>query len=190
MAATEVSGPSMQFTKIKEPDVPPAQVPEQGAQEGTAHRAEGPPSAAELQAEGSCRPLQAKLLEGELALVPAPSEKHILTLQTVHVASEDVEMRELGWLSAQPAEEVQVVVQADGGLPSLLWLRGEPQQSAQQCLAISVQEELFPLPGVEVMQFHLLEESASASAAGQERQVAARGGPSTGLTKVQLFVIN
>ncbi|XP_048666827.1 transcriptional repressor CTCFL [Marmota marmota marmota] len=183
MAATEVSGPSTQFTKIKEPDVLPAQVPEQGTQEETVRRSGSPQGASELQAEGSCRPLQAKHLEGELSLVPAPSEKHILTLQTVHLASEDVEMRELGWLSAQPAEEVQVVVQADSGLPSLLWLREEPQQSAQQCLAISVQEELFPLQGVEVMQFHLLEENVSAT--GEERQLAASGAQSTGLTKLE-----
>uniref|UniRef100_A0A8C9UT00 CCCTC-binding factor n=1 Tax=Spermophilus dauricus TaxID=99837 RepID=A0A8C9UT00_SPEDA len=183
MAATEVSGPSAQFTKIKKPDVPLAQVPEQGMQEETVRRSGSPQGASELQAEGSCRPLQAKHLEGELSLVPAPSEKHILTLQTVHLASEDVEMPELGWLSAQPAEEVQVVVQADSGLPSLLWLREEPQQSAQQCLAISVQEELFPLQGVEVMQFHLLEENVSAT--GEERQLAASGAQSTGLTKLE-----
>ncbi|XP_040131743.2 transcriptional repressor CTCFL [Ictidomys tridecemlineatus] len=183
MAATEVSGPSAQFTKIKKPDVLPAQVPEQGMQEETVRRSGSPQGASELQAEGSCRALQAKHLEGELSLVPAPSEKHILTLQTVHLASEDVEMRELGWLSAQPAEEVQVVVQADSGLPSLLWLREEPQQSAQQCLAISVQEELFPLQGVEVMQFHLLEENVSAT--GEERQLAASGAQSTGLTKLE-----
>uniref|UniRef100_A0A8D2CKD1 CCCTC-binding factor n=1 Tax=Sciurus vulgaris TaxID=55149 RepID=A0A8D2CKD1_SCIVU len=184
MAATEVAGPSAQFTKIKELEVLPAQGPEeqgaQGAQGDAVRRAGGPPSASELQAEGSYRPLQAKLLEGELALVPAPSEKHILTLQTVHLASEDVEMQELGWLSAQPAEEVQVVVQR---APSLLWLGEEPPQSAQQCVAVSVQEELYPLQGLEVMQFHLLEENVSATS--REHQLVASGAQSTGLTKFE-----
>ncbi|MBZ3874474.1 Transcriptional repressor CTCFL [Sciurus carolinensis] len=187
MAATEVAGPSAQFTKIKELEVLPAQGPEeqgaQGAQGDAVRRAGGPLSASELQAEGSYRPLQGKLLEGELALVPAPSEKHILTLQTVHLASEDVEMQELGWLSAQPAEEVQVVVQAGSGLPSLLWLGEEPPQSAQQCVAVSVQEELYPLQGLEVMQFHLLEENVSATS--REHQLVASGAQSTGLTKFE-----
>ncbi|KAM6147520.1 transcriptional repressor CTCFL [Erethizon dorsatum] len=163
MAAPELSVTSEQFTRIKELKM----TLEKGLEEvDRVPRIHDLQSAGEPVPTGSQEPLQALLLEGSLELVATPAEgdKHILTLQTVHLASGDLGLQSTGWLDTEHVQEVQVEVQvevqeAEGGLPSLLWLGGEPQQSARQCVTVSVQEELSPLQELEVMKLHLLEES-------------------------------
>uniref|UniRef100_H0XBP1 CCCTC-binding factor n=1 Tax=Otolemur garnettii TaxID=30611 RepID=H0XBP1_OTOGA len=166
MVATEPSVPSEQFTKIKEPEL----ILENGLQEEEEEEEEdgvcilkdcGTPR--ELEAECAYGALQARIPEDELELVPAPSvegDKHILTLQAVHLVSDEAGLQETSWLSAQPPEEMQMVVQqASSELPSLVWLGEESAQSLQQCVAISVQEELYSLQEMEVMEFNVLEEN-------------------------------
>ncbi|XP_019063662.1 transcriptional repressor CTCFL isoform X2 [Fukomys damarensis] len=157
-------------------------------------------AAREPEATGSQGPLQALLLEGQLQLelvaTPAEDDKHALTLQTVHLASGDLGLLSTGWLGTEHLQEVQVEVQEVGGvLPALLWLSGEPQQSEQQCVAITVQEELSPQQELEV-NFHLLGESLAvvkedpkpALEKGQEGQLVAEGGGAQ-TAEEQLFLV-
>ncbi|XP_012926217.2 transcriptional repressor CTCFL isoform X1 [Heterocephalus glaber] len=153
MAAPELSVLSnVQFTGIKEL---------KATQEKELEEADRVPKAHDLQtagapeATGSQGPLQGLLLEGELELelvaTPVEGDNHILTLQTVHLASGELGLLNTGWLDTEHVQEVQVEVQEAGAaLPSLLWLSGDSQQSVQQCMAIGVQEELSPLQELEL----------------------------------------
>ncbi|KAK2110218.1 hypothetical protein P7K49_009964 [Saguinus oedipus] len=180
MAATEISVLSEQFTKIKELEL----MPEKGLQEEEedgVYREKDHWSPSELEAE---------CIAGseELELVPAFSEeteKHILTLQTAPFTSEAFELQDLSLLSVQQQERGhviggQVMVQQDG--PGLLWLEEGPQQSLQQYLAFSIQEELCSLQETEVLQLHLVEDNVMAS---EESKLAASLAESAGLTKLQ-----
>ncbi|XP_006896977.1 PREDICTED: transcriptional repressor CTCFL [Elephantulus edwardii] len=152
MAATETPGPSEQFTKIKEPEPVPGRAPEEDAEGPGACRAQEAPSP----------PTQPPEPEGELQPVPAPGEdgeEHVLTLQTVQLTSEDGEVQELGWLPEQPPDGVQVLVPQGDGLPSLLWLQEGPPQSVHQCVAISIQDQVYSLQELEVVHFQVLDGS-------------------------------
>uniref|UniRef100_A0A2K5IQ28 CCCTC-binding factor n=1 Tax=Colobus angolensis palliatus TaxID=336983 RepID=A0A2K5IQ28_COLAP len=159
MAATEISVLSEQFTKIKELEL----MPEKGLKEEEKDEVCGEKdhqSPSEVEAACTSGALQDSVLEEEVELVPATSEeseKHILTLQTVYFTSEAMELQDMSLLSIQQQEGVQVVVQQAG--PGLLWLEEGPRQSLQQYVAISIQQELYSLQEMEVMQFHALEEN-------------------------------
>ncbi|XP_008994410.1 transcriptional repressor CTCFL isoform X1 [Callithrix jacchus] len=175
MAATEISVLSEQFTKIKELEL----MPEKGLQEEEedgVYREKDHWSPSELEAECTSG-------AEELELVPAFSEeteKHILTLQTAPFTSEAFKLQDLSLLSVQQQEEGQVMVQQAG--PGLLWLEEGSQQSLQQYLAISFQEELYSLQETEVLQLHLVEDNVMAS---EESKLAASLAESAGLTKLQ-----
>ncbi|XP_023394525.2 transcriptional repressor CTCFL isoform X1 [Loxodonta africana] len=168
MAATEVPVPSDQFTKIKELELVSEKAREE--EDGVCRVREWL-SPGNMEAQAVPRALLPRILEGELELVSASmedSEKHVLTLQTVHLTSEDLAMNQMSWLPAQPQDEVQVTVQPVGsGLPTLLWLQpplGEgPEPTVHQCVTISIQDELYSLQETEVVQFQVLEESGEAS---------------------------
>ncbi|XP_030697479.2 transcriptional repressor CTCFL isoform X1 [Globicephala melas] len=160
MAGTEISVPPEQFTKSKEPGLITEKALEE-EEEGVC-RAREHPSSEELEAESTHGALQAKIPGDELELllaIPEEGEKHILTLQMVHLTSEDAELQNL---APQHQEEVQgTVQQAGSGLQSLVWLGEGSQQSPHQCVTISIQEEVYLLQEVEVMQFHVLEENVT-----------------------------
>ncbi|XP_055121930.2 transcriptional repressor CTCFL isoform X5 [Symphalangus syndactylus] len=183
MAATEISVLSEQFTKIKELEL----TPEKGLKEEEKHgtcREKDHRSPSELEAERTSGAFQDSVLEEEVELVLAPSEeseKHILTLQTVHFTSEAVELQDMSLLSIQQQEGVQVMVQQPG--PGLLWLEEGPRQSLQQYVAISVQQELYSLQEMEVLQFHALEESVMV--ASEDSKLAVSLAESAGLIKLQ-----
>uniref|UniRef100_A0A2K6U115 CCCTC-binding factor like n=1 Tax=Saimiri boliviensis boliviensis TaxID=39432 RepID=A0A2K6U115_SAIBB len=180
MAATEISVLSEQFTKIKELQL----MPEKGLkeeEEDRVYREKDHQSPSELEAECTARALQD--LEEGLELLPASSEesdKHILTLQTAPFTSEAFELQDLSLLSIQQQEAGQVMVQQAG--PGLLWLEEGPQHSLQQYLAISIQEELYSLQEMEVLQLPLLEDNVMAS---EESKLAASLAESAGPTKLQ-----
>ncbi|XP_007449514.1 PREDICTED: transcriptional repressor CTCFL [Lipotes vexillifer] len=194
MAGTQISVPLEQFTKSKEPELITEKALEE-EEEGVC-RVKEHPSSEKLEAESTHGALQAKIPGGELELlaIPEEGEKHILTLQTVHLTSEDVELQDL---APQHQEEVQVMVQQTGsGLQSLVWLGEGSQQSLRQCVTISIQE-------VEVMQFHVLEENVtgasedskcavslaeSSGSVKEEEQLLAEGGFSEE-TEGQFFVV-
>ncbi|ELW71191.1 Transcriptional repressor CTCFL [Tupaia chinensis] len=186
MAATEISVPSEQFTKIKDVELMVEEGLEDKEEE---HGVCGvKPCQRPGQPEGECTrgALQGQILEGELELVPvtaADSEKH-LTLQTVHLTSEDA-LPELCWPGAEHQEQVQTAVpQAPSdGLLSLLWLEEGAQPRLQQCVAISIQEELSSLQELEVMQFHVLEESMAV--ASEDSKVAVSLAETTALIKLE-----
>eukprot|EP00069_Balaena_mysticetus_P007548 bmy_00234T0 len=160
MAGTEISVPPEQFTKIKEGVLITEKALEEG--EDGVCRVREHPSSEELEAESTHGALQAKIPGGELELVlaiPEEGEKHVLTLQTAHLTSEEAELQDL---APQHQGEVPVVVQQAGsGLQSLVWLGEGSQQSLHQCVTISIQEEVYTLQEVEVMQFHVLEENVT-----------------------------
>ncbi|XP_028023073.1 transcriptional repressor CTCFL isoform X1 [Balaenoptera acutorostrata] len=160
MAGTEISVPPEQFTKIKEGVLITEKALEEG--EDGVCRVREHPSSEELEAESTHGALQAKIPGGKLELVlaiPEEGEKHILTLQTAHLTSEDAELQDLA--PQHQGEVPEVVQQAGSGLQSLVWLGEGSQQSLHQCVTISIQEEMYPLQEVEVMQFHVLEENVT-----------------------------
>ncbi|XP_059979216.1 transcriptional repressor CTCFL [Lagenorhynchus albirostris] len=167
MAGIEISVPPEQFTKSKEPGLITEKALEE-EEEGVC-RAREHPSSEELEAESTHGALQAKLPGDELELllaIPEEGEKHILTLQMVHLTSEDAELQDL---APQHQEEVQgMVQQAGSGLQSLVCLGEESQQSPHQCVTISIQEEVYLLQEVEVMQFHVLEENVTGASEGSK----------------------
>ncbi|XP_077729814.1 transcriptional repressor CTCFL isoform X1 [Canis aureus] len=182
MAGTEISVLPEQFTQIKELELIPEKIlleeEEGGVCRGREHLS---PRDGAMEAQCPYGPLQAKVLEAEqeLPVTTEESEKHILTLQTVHF-SEDVEQQDISWLTPQHQEGVQVMVQqASGGLQSLLWL-GE---GSQQCMAFSIQEEVYSLQEVEVMKLHLLE--GSVAVASEESKLVVNPAESTGLVKLE-----
>uniref|UniRef100_A0A2K5CWG9 CCCTC-binding factor n=1 Tax=Aotus nancymaae TaxID=37293 RepID=A0A2K5CWG9_AOTNA len=180
MAATEISVLSEQFTKIKELELMPEKGLKEEEEDGV-YREKDHRSPSELEAECTAGALQD--LEEELELVPVSSEeteKHILTLQMAPFTSEAFELQDLSSLSLQQQEGGQVMGQQTG--PGLLWLEEGPQQSLQQSLAISDQEELYSLQEMEVLQLHLLEDNVMA---GEESKLAASLAESAGLTKLQ-----
>lgn len=186
MAGTELSVPSEQFTKIKEWELMPAKalevVQEEGACRGREHLGPG-----NVEAQGTYGPLEAKMLkeEWELVLTTEESEKHIVTLQTVHFSSEDVQLQDVGWLTPQGREGVQGAVgQASGWEQSLLWL----DDGSQQCVAISIQEDAYTLQELEVMQLHVLE--GSVAAASEDTKFVVSLAESTGSVKVRPVLIN
>uniref|UniRef100_A0A8D1YP41 CCCTC-binding factor n=1 Tax=Sus scrofa TaxID=9823 RepID=A0A8D1YP41_PIG len=160
MAGAELSVVPKQFTQIKEPELMLEKVLEEEQKEDGVCRVKGHPGSAELEAGSTHGALQANIQEEELELVlatPEDNEKHIVTLQSVHFTSEDGALQELDWL-----EEGQVGVQPAGsGLPSLVWLGEGSQQSLHQCVAISIQEEVYSMPELERLQFQVLEENAT-----------------------------
>ncbi|XP_005392308.1 PREDICTED: transcriptional repressor CTCFL [Chinchilla lanigera] len=179
MAAPELSALSEQFTRIKELTV----IPEKGLEEvDRVPRVHDLQSAGEPGPADSHEPLQALPLEQRLELVETPAEghEHIFTLQAVQLASGDLELLSTGWLDAEHVQEMQ---EAEGGLPSLLWLEEGPQQGAPQCVALSVQEELSPLQELERVQFHLLEESLAV--VREDLQPVGSLPESSGLTKFE-----
>ncbi|XP_011792073.1 PREDICTED: transcriptional repressor CTCFL isoform X1 [Colobus angolensis palliatus] len=184
MAATEISVLSEQFTKIKELEL----MPEKGLKEEEKDEVCGEKdhqSPSEVEAACTSGALQDSVLEEEVELVPATSEeseKHILTLQTVYFTSEAMELQDMSLLSIQQQEGVQVVVQQAG--PGLLWLEEGPRQSLQQYVAISIQQELYSLQEMEVMQFHALEENVMV--ASEDSKLAVSLAESARLIKVKL----
>lgn len=142
-----------------------------------------------LEVESVRGPLQTTILEGvpELELTaPEENEKHILTLQTAHFPWEEAELQDLSWLDPQQEAEMQVMVQqADSGVQSLLWLGEVAQQSLHQCV-LNVQEELYSLQDMEMMQFQLLEENVTGADEAWKSAVSLEG--STGSIKVHLVL--
>ncbi|XP_066867914.1 transcriptional repressor CTCFL isoform X2 [Kogia breviceps] len=105
MAGTEISVPPEQFTKIKEPELMREKALEE-EEEGVC-RVREHPSSEELEAESTHGALQAKIPGGEPELelaIPEEGEKHILTLQMVHLTSEETALQDL---APQHQEEVQ-----------------------------------------------------------------------------------
>ncbi|XP_072861721.1 transcriptional repressor CTCFL isoform X2 [Chlorocebus sabaeus] len=183
MAATEISVLSEQFTKIKELELMPEKGLKEEEKDGVC-REKDHRSPSELEAACTSGALQDSVLEEEVELVPATSEeseKHILTLQTVHFTSEAVELQDMSLLSIQQQEGVQVVVQQAG--PGLLWLEEGPRQSLQQYVAISIQQELYSLQEMEVLQFHTLEENVMV--ASEDSKLAVSLAESAELIKLQ-----
>ncbi|KAL4833029.1 hypothetical protein H8958_003430 [Nasalis larvatus] len=184
MAATEISVLSEQFTKIKELEL----MPEKGLKEEEKDevcREKDHQSPSELEAACTSGALQDSVLKEEVEPVPATSEeseKHILTLQTVYFTSEAVELQDMSLLSIQQQDGVQVVVQHAG--PGLLWLEEGPRQSLQQYVAISIQQELYSLQEMEVLQFDALEENVMV--ASEDSKLAVSLAESAGLIKVKL----
>lgn len=191
MAETEISVPSEQFTKIKELELMPEVLEEKAEEDGVCTVMEGP-RPGELEAQCTYEALQAKMLEGgqELVLVPTEeSQKQILTLQTVHFVSEDVELQDISWLAPEHQEGVQVVVQQAGsGLQPLLWLEEGSLQSLHQCLAVSGQEEVYALQEMQAVQVHVLE--GNAAAVGGDSEFVVSLAENTGLIKVGLVSTN
>ncbi|XP_035865358.1 transcriptional repressor CTCFL [Phyllostomus discolor] len=165
MAGTEVFDTLKQFTKIKE--VVPVKAREEG---GGVRRALEPPSPGEVEAERTHGALLTKTPEGEPELVLAATEdggRHILTLQPVHPAFDNAGLPEVGWLTPQYPEGVQVTVQQAGSaVPSLLWVREGAQQSLHQCVAISTQDKVYSLQDMQMMQLHVLQGGAVAAEDG------------------------
>ena len=186
MAGTEISVPPEQFTKIKEGVLITEKALEEG--EDGVCRVREHPSSEELEAESTNGALQAKIPGGKLELVlaiPEEGEKHILTLQTAHLTSEDAELQDLA--PQHQGEVPEVVQQAGSGLQSLVWLGEGSQQSLHQCVTISIQEEMYPLQEVEVMQFHVLEENVTR--ASEDSKCAVSLAESSGSIKVRLVLI-
>ncbi|XP_014643064.1 PREDICTED: transcriptional repressor CTCFL [Ceratotherium simum simum] len=184
MAGMEISIPSELFTKIKEPELMPEEALEEKGEDDGVCRVKGCLSPGELEAQCAYEALQARVLEGgqELVLVPAEeSEKHVLPLQTARF-SEDVALHDVCWLTPQHQEGVQLVVQQAGsGLQPLLWLGEGSQQSLHQCIAVSIQDEVYLLQNMQVTQVHVLQEDA-ASASGDGKFVVSLA-ENTGLVK-------
>ncbi|XP_051041223.1 transcriptional repressor CTCFL [Phodopus roborovskii] len=172
MAAAEVPVPSEHFTQIKEQKWKPGE--EEEKEEGGVQRMEAQEGAVEAEA-APCQLLDAVGLQKdqpELPLwVPAESDRRILTLQTVHLAPQEVHLQGLGWLSVPHSEEFPVMLPQEETflpLPSVLWLEQEPQPGLQHCVTISIPEELYQPEELELMHFHLLQDSVPAAEVGQE----------------------
>ncbi|CAO2577474.1 Transcriptional repressor CTCFL [Lemmus lemmus] len=147
MAAAEVPVPSEPFTQIKEQKLKPG---DQEKEESGVQRMEAQECTVEVEAE-LCQLLDLPLW------VPVDGEGRILTLQTLHLTSQDVHLQ--GWLNVPHSEGFPVMMpQAESflPLPSVLWLEQEPQPSLQPCVAVSIPEELCPPEELEHTRFHLL----------------------------------
>lgn len=193
MAGAELSVPPEQFTQIKEPELIPDRALQEEEEEETDNDGvcgvKEQSGSAGLEVESAQGPLQTTILEEvpELVLAaPEESERHILTLRTVHFPSEEAELQDLSWLDPQQEDEMQVTVsQAGGGVQSLVWLEEAAQQSLHQCV-LNVQEEVYSLQEMEVMQFQLLEENVTR--AGEDCKSAMNLEESTGSVKVHLVL--
>ncbi|XP_021050353.1 transcriptional repressor CTCFL isoform X2 [Mus pahari] len=163
MAAAEVPVPSGHFTQIKEQTLKPGDLEEEKEEDGV-QRVEAQEGAVEeAEAENSCLLLEAR--------APVESDRPILTLQTVHLESQDVHLQGLGWLSVPHSEELPGMVPETEGilqLPSVLWLDTESQLSLQHCLTVSIPEELYPPEELELIHFHLLRENVLVAEENQE----------------------
>lgn len=191
MARTEASGPSTQFTKIKELEVVPEKAQEE-EQEGGVRRAKEPPKPRGGEAECTYGALLTQISEGEPELVPAAVEddgRHVLTLQAVYPTFEDRELQEVGCqMPRHQAGGPGVMPRAGSALPSLLWVREGARQSLHQCVTISIQDELYSLRAVEPMQLQVLQDSEALTPEDSPR---AESPPqSAGLIKVRLVLKN
>lgn len=191
MAGAELSVPPEQCTQIKEPELIPDRALEEEEQEehdGVCQVKEQCDSAG-LEVESVQGPLQTTVLEEvpELELTALEeNEKHILTLHTVHLPWEEAELQDLSLLDPQQEAEMQVMVQqADSGTQSLVWLGEVAQQSLHQCVR-NVQEEVYSLQEMEVMQFQLLEDNVTGADEGCKSAVSLE--ESTGSIKVHLVL--
>lgn len=196
MAATPVS--SEHFTQIKEQKLQSGDLAEEN-EEGGVRRVEAREGAVEVEAENSCELLDAgpQKDQPELPLwVPAGSNRQILTLQTVHLESQDGHLQGLGWLSVPLSEELPVLVphsaelpvlipQAESilPLPSVLWLDQETELSLQHCVTVSFPEELYLPEGLELMHFHLLR--GNVLVAEEDQELVPNLGESTAQRKVR-----
>ncbi|XP_027708504.1 transcriptional repressor CTCFL isoform X1 [Vombatus ursinus] len=171
---TEASASPEQFTKIKGTDLIQEKAKENDVDKVS--KLKERQSSCGLEVDCSCGILQAKIVEGELELAPSneENEKHILTLQTVHFATDEVDYQAISQMTVQPAEGIHVVVQqGENGLQSLLVLQQDinvqtelneiSHQNLHQCVAISIQEEVFSLHEMEVMEINVVEESIEVS---------------------------
>ncbi|KAL1786923.1 transcriptional repressor CTCFL isoform X2 [Sigmodon hispidus] len=187
MAAAEVPVPSEHFTQIKEQKLKSEDLEEEKEESGV-QRMEAQEGAVQAEAE-PCQLLDAgpQKDQPELSLwVPVERDRQILTLQTVHLTSQDVHVQGLGRLSMPHSEEFPVMIpQAESllPLPSVLWLEQEPQPSLQHCVTISIPEELYPLEELELMHFHLLRESVQV--AEEDHELPTNLGGSAALTKFE-----
>uniref|UniRef100_A0A8C6N2W4 CCCTC-binding factor n=1 Tax=Mus spicilegus TaxID=10103 RepID=A0A8C6N2W4_MUSSI len=154
MAAAEVPVPSGYFTQIKEQKLKPGDLEEEKEEDGVQRVEAQEGVVEEAEAENSCLLLEAR--------APVESDRRILTLQTVHLESQDVHLQGLGWLSVPHSEELSgTVPEAEGilQLPSVLWLDPEPQLSLQHCVTVNIPEELYPPEELQRIHFHLLREN-------------------------------
>lgn len=188
MAAAEVPVPSEHFTQIKEQNLKPGDLDEE-KEEGGVQRMEAQEGAVEAEA-APCQLLDAAGLQNdqpELSLwVPAESDRRVLTLQTVHLTPQDVHLQGLGWLSVPRSGEFPVMIPQEEcflPLPSVLWLQPEPQPDSQHCVTISIPEELYQPEPLELMHFHLLQQSVPA--AEQDQELTPSLGENAALTKVR-----
>lgn len=182
MARTEVSGPSRQFTKIKELELVPEKAQEE-EQEGGVRRAKEPPNPRVVETKCTYGALLTQISEGEQELVPAAMEddgRHILTLQAVYPTFEDGELHQEGGPGMMP--------QAGSALPPLLWVREGNRQSLHQCVTISIQDELYSLRAVEPVQLQVLQDGMAL--APEDSPCAESPPESPGLTKVRLVLKN
>lgn len=195
MAGPEACDPLEQFTKIKELELVPGKAPEEEGveRERGVRREKGPSGPREAEAELPRGALQTQVPEGEAGLGPAPaeeSEKQILTLQAVSLTPDAVELQDVDWLTSQHQDGLQVLVPPGGGLESLLWVEDEAQQSLHPCVAINIPEEVYSLPELGLMQFHVLEESVAVAVAGGDGALVASPEESTRLIKVRRVLKN
>ncbi|XP_066091746.1 transcriptional repressor CTCFL [Saccopteryx bilineata] len=186
MAGNEVFDLSEQFTKIKEHELMPEKVQEED-KAGGVRRVKEPPAPGEVESECTQGPFLTSFPKGERELVPATTDdsgSYILTLQAVHPPFEDMELQEGGWLMSQYQEGVPMMVQqASSGVQSLLWVREGSQQSLHQCVAASIQEEVYSLQEMGTMQFHVLQESVAG--ATEDSKGAESQPESSGLIKLE-----
>ncbi|XP_060040781.1 transcriptional repressor CTCFL [Erinaceus europaeus] len=159
MAASKNPVPSEQFTKIKELELTLETAPEkQDKEDGVCGVTEcsslGKPDAQHIHRA------QGPILVGNHELVPSPaegSENGILALQPVQLTPEEAQLQRGGRPAPQSHEGVQVLVHQAHN--SLLWVDGEPQQSLYPYVTISLQEEVYSVQEVELMEFQVLDES-------------------------------
>lgn len=190
MAAAEVPVLSESFTQIKEQKLKPGDQ-EKEKEEGRVQRMGAQECTVEVEAE-FCQLLDAgpQKDQPELPLwVPVDDDRQILTLQTLHLTSQDVHLQGLGWLGVPHSEGFPVMMpQAESflPLPSVLWLEQESQPSLQHCVAISIPEELCPPEELERTHFHLLWESVPV--AEEDQELMPDLGEGTALMKVCSFL--
>ncbi|XP_074066430.1 transcriptional repressor CTCFL [Macrotis lagotis] len=171
---TETLASPEQFTKIKGADLIQDKAKENDVDKVS--KLKERQNSCGLEVDCSYGVLQAKIVEGELELAPSneETEKHILTLQTVHFATDEMDPQEMSQVTVQPAEGMHVMVQqGENGLQSLLVLQQDvnvqtelnemPQQDLQPCVAISIQEEVISLHEMEVMEINVVEQSIEVS---------------------------
>lgn len=188
MAAAEVPVPSEHFTQIKEQKLKPGDLEEE-KEEGGVQRMEAQEGAVEAEAV-PCQLLDAaaglQKDQPELPLwVPAvESDRRVLTLQTVHLTSQDVQLQGLGWLSVPHSEFPVTIPQEESflPLPSVLWLEQESQPSLQHCMTVSIPEELYQPEDVGLTHFQLLQQSVPA--AEEDPELTPNSGGSAAQTKV------